>query len=82
MKYAYDYQNMHTRGWVRGDFADYGLEIANSGEAATSLSIIAGSWPNGTDLRLVEIADDGKETFSPITAKGSRGPLPKDKINR
>lgn len=79
MKYAYDYQNMHTRGWVRGEFDDYGLAASTKEEATTSFEAVAKTWSNGTALRLVEIADDGAETFPPITATGSRGPLPKDK---
>jgi hypothetical protein len=82
MKYAYDYQNMHTRGWVRGDFADYDLITSTLEEATTSLEAVAKSWPTGTTLRLVEIDADGKETFPAVAAKGSRGPLPKDKKDR
>lgn len=82
MKYAYDYQNMHTRGWCRGDFGSFSLIAANRSEAETALTSIAATWANGTDLRLVEIADDGTETFPAVTAKGNRGPLPKDKIDR
>jgi len=82
MKYAYDYQNMHTRGWVRGDFADYGLATSTKEEATTSFEAVARTWSNGTDLRLVEIADDGTETLPAITAKGSRGEMPKDKKDR
>lgn len=82
MKYAYDYQNMHTRGWVRGDFADYGLAASDTNEAMTVIEAVAKSWPVGTDLRLVTIADDGTEGFPAVTAKGSRGPLPKDKKDR
>ncbi len=79
MKYAYDYQNQYTRGWVRGEFADYGLAHSTLQEATTAFEAVAKSWPIGTDLRLVTIADDGTEGFSAMNAKGSRGPLPKDK---
>lgn len=81
-KYAYDYQNQHTRGWVRGEFEDYKLNPNVQSAAVSSLEAVARTWSNGTDLRLVEIADDGAETFPPVTAKGSRGPLPKDKKDR
>lgn len=76
MKYAYDYQNMHTRGWVRGEFE---VMPASTGWAAVMLEDVARSWPDGTDLRLVEIDDNGTETFPAVIGKGSRGPLPKDK---
>ena len=79
MRYAYDYRNTYTRGWVRGDFGTFSLTAAGIGEATTALTSIAATWTNGTDLRLVEIDADGKETFPPVTAKGSRGELPKDK---
>lgn len=79
MKYVYDYQNMHTRGWVRGEFDDYGLAAATLEQATTSFEAVAKTWSNGTSLRLVEIDADGKETFLAITAMGSRGPLPKDR---
>lgn len=75
MKYAYDYQNAGTRGWVRAEFEDMPVD---SGDAAALLNETAKQWPNGTVLRLVEIADGGAETFSPTSFYGSRGPLPKD----
>lgn len=78
MKFAYDFSNSGTRGWVRGGFKYYALAPADRPEAATALDVIARSWPTDTNLRLVEIADDGTETFPAVTAKGSRGPLPKD----
>lgn len=79
MKFAYDFSNSGTRGWVRGNFELYGLFPADRPEAVTALNVVARSWPNGTNLRLVEIADDGTETFPPATAKGNRGEMPKDK---
>ena len=75
-KYAYDYQNQHTRGWVR---AEFDVMPASQGWAGTLLQETAGQWANGTDLRLVQLADDNTETFPAVTAKGSRGPMPHDK---
>lgn len=80
MKYAYDYQNQYTRGWVRAEFdPGFGDMLIDVGMAKLALEDTAGGWANGTDLRLVQIADDGTETFPPVTAKGSRGPLPNNR---
>lgn len=81
MKFAYDFRNSGTRSWVRGEFEPYALAPADRPEAATALDVVARSWPNDTNLRLVEIADDKTETFPEVTATGSRGPMPKDKKN-
>lgn len=80
MKYAYDYQNQYTRGWVRAAFNSLAKEpIGSLTDATAELKEAAKKWASGTDLRLVEIADDGTETFPAVTAKGSRGPLPKNR---
>jgi hypothetical protein len=79
MKYAYEYQNSGTRGWVRGEFDAFGLEPASPDEALTALEAVARSWTSDTNFRTVEIADDGKETFGPARVRGSRGPVPKDR---
>jgi hypothetical protein len=79
MKYAYDYRNRNTSGWVRGSFEDFSQDPADHGEALNALEAVARAWPNGTDLRVVEIDDEGKETFGAARVKGSRGPLPSDR---
>lgn len=79
MKYAYDYRNMRTRGWVRGEFADFGLAPSAIDEAVTALEAVAKGWATSTDLRLVRVDDNGTETFPPVAMVGTRGPLPKDK---
>ena len=79
MKYAYDYANTHTRGWCRGEFEPFSLAPTNQDEGANALKAVAATWANGTQFRLVEIADDGTETFPPVVTVGTRGPLPKDK---
>lgn len=79
MKYAYDYSNMYTRGWVRAVFNSLEDPITEQSKAAVALEEVAKAWSTDTDLRLVEIADDGTETLLPVTGKGSRGPLPSDK---
>ncbi len=79
MKFAYDYQNAGTRGWARGDFDSFGLSPETQAEAETALTAVSATWANGTDLRLVGIDVNGTETFPAITARGSRGLMPKDK---
>lgn len=79
--FAYDYSNMYTRGWVRAVFNSLADPITDFTAAKSELAAVAGSWSDGTDLRLVRIDVNGTETFPDVTAKGSRGALPKDKKN-
>jgi hypothetical protein len=82
MKYAYEYQNRHTRGWTRGEFDDFSLAPTTPDEALFALEAVARSWTNDTDFRVVEIDDAGKETPGSSRIKGTRGPMPVDKKDR
>lgn len=68
-RFQYEYRNEYTRGkWARGTFDP---QPSDWDGAIKALQQVALAWIMGTDLRLVEITDDGRETFSEVAAKGN-----------